>query len=75
MKTDDRKASARREELQRRRKTLLKLTQLIVDEHAERLERASRRMLTRLARTNCLRNNRRELTRANDRMLLPLFDD
>ena len=51
------------------------LVELVIDQHAQRLKRARRRILAWLASTYRLRNNRRELTRANNGMLPPLVDD
>src|SRR3954453_11611365 len=75
MKADDCQSSTRRKKLQRSIQPLLDLPQLIVDEHAQRLESTGRWMFAGLARTYRLGNNRSKLARAHDGTLLPLLDN
>jgi len=61
VKADRHQPTANGQQLERLIESALDLTQLVVDEHAQRLEGARRRMFSRLMRSYAARHQRREL--------------
>src|SRR5438876_10308491 len=75
MKRDHRQPPAGREAPERPGETALELPELVVDEHAQRLKGARRRMLAGLARAHRGGDERGELPGAVERLLPPRRDD
>jgi hypothetical protein len=70
-----RQPPARRERLERRRESARELAELIVDEHAQRLKSACRRVLAGLAGAHRRGDQGGELAGGRDRALAPCRDD
>src|SRR5204863_3524215 len=75
VEADDRGRPAGGEGPERAGKATLELPELVVDEHAQRLERAGRRMLAGLARAHGGPDEGGELAGAGERMSAPRRDD
>src|SRR5580704_17762593 len=75
MKSDDGEPPADRERGERPAQAALELAQLVVAEHAQRLERAGRRVLAGLARAHRVRDHLGELGGTREGAIAPRLDD
>src|SRR5580698_11009768 len=75
MKTDGREPSARDERIERTGKAKLQLSELVVDEHAQRLKSAGRRVLAGFARAHRFGHDGRQLRSARQGARASCGDD